>query len=130
LSVVRTIEPRVTTGTDEGEYCTVAEAARQLKVSVSTIWRWINAGSLTAYRVGPRRIRIKRKDLKALIRPARARQVVTATERSDIWAGYDPQKVNETLEKTAGVWADLDVEAVIADLYRAREAGTRPSRRP
>lgn len=127
---MRTIKPRVTTGANEGEYRTVAEAARQLKVSVSTIWRWINAGSLTAYRVGPRRIRIRREDLAALIKPARARQVVTATEREDLWAGYDPKKVHEAVEKTAGAWADLDAETLIVNLYRARETGTRSTSRP
>lgn len=127
---MRTIKPRVTTEANEGEYRTVAEAARQLKVSVSTIWRWINAGSLTAYRVGPRRIRITRGDLAALIRPARARRVVTATEREDLWAGYDPKKVHEAVEKTAGSWADLDAETLIVNLYRARETGTRSTSRP
>lgn len=104
-------------------YYTVPEAARRLKVSPSTIWRWINSGSLTAYRVGPRKIRIKTVDLQTLIRPARGKKIGAAAEPDDIWAGYDPKKVCEVLEKTAGVWADLDIETMIADLYRAREEG-------
>jgi excisionase family DNA binding protein len=56
---------------DEPLY-SVAEAAIVLGVSPSTVWRWIDAGKLPAYRVGPRSIRIRRADLHATIRPARA----------------------------------------------------------
>lgn len=55
----------------DGQFCTVAEAARLLEVSPSTIWRWIDAQRLPAYRLGPRSIRIRRQDLEAAIRPAR-----------------------------------------------------------
>ncbi len=48
---------------DEMDYYTVAEAARLLRVSPPTIWRWIESGSLPALRVGKRAIRIRRKDL-------------------------------------------------------------------
>jgi excisionase family DNA binding protein len=41
-----------------GEYLTVAEAAELLKVHKSTIWRWIESGSLPAYRVGRRGVRL------------------------------------------------------------------------
>lgn len=50
---------------------TVAEAARLLKVSPSTIWRWINQGQLPAYRVGQRRVRLNKAELARLITPAR-----------------------------------------------------------
>ena len=53
------------------DYYTVPEAARRLKVSPSTIWRWIDAEKLPAYRIGPRAIRIKREDLDAAIRPVK-----------------------------------------------------------
>jgi excisionase family DNA binding protein len=51
------------------EYITVAEAARLLKVSPSTIGRWIQAGRIPAYRVGQRRVRIRKVDLSTVIRP-------------------------------------------------------------
>lgn len=114
----------------EREYYTVLEAARLLKVSAATIWRWIEAGKLSAYRVGPKNIRIRREDLESVIQPARAKEVMIEKERPDIWANYDPEKVKEAVEKTAGSWADLDAEALIADLYRAREEGSRPEKRP
>jgi len=50
--------------TDETErpYYTVAEAAHLLDVSPATIWQWIEARKLPVYRVGPRRIRIRKGD--------------------------------------------------------------------
>lgn len=60
------------TETRESDFYTVAEAAKILDVSPSTIWRWIEAKRLPAYRVGPKKIRIKKESLGALIKPARA----------------------------------------------------------
>lgn len=56
------------------EYITVAEAAGLLRVSPSTIWRWIDQGVLPAYRIGQRRIRVKKSELGRLISPARQTQ--------------------------------------------------------
>jgi len=63
----------------DDELLTVAEAAKLLKVNASTVWRWINQGELPAYRVGQRRIRLKRADLARLIRPARNPEQERAT---------------------------------------------------
>ena len=54
----------------EHGYVTVAEAAKRLRVSHPTIWRWIKAGKLPAYRVGPKTIRIKEADLVTVVQPA------------------------------------------------------------
>jgi excisionase family DNA binding protein len=59
----------------ESDYYTVAQAAKVLEVSPSTIWRWIKTGKLPAYRVGQRNIRIKKADLPRIITPARAKEV-------------------------------------------------------
>jgi excisionase family DNA binding protein len=58
----------------ETDYYTVAQAAKVLAVSPSTIWRWIKADILPAYRVGPRKIRIKKEDLFTIITPAGAKE--------------------------------------------------------
>ena len=58
-------------GIQEREYYTVAEAAKELDVSPSTVWRWIAAKRLPAYRVGARNIRIRKDDLATVVRPAR-----------------------------------------------------------
>ena len=56
------------------EYATVEEAARVLQVHKATIRRWIDAGLLPSYRVGRRRLLIKRADLAQMITPARPAQ--------------------------------------------------------
>ena len=45
---------------------------------------------------------------------------------------YEPDAalVRRTLAATAGTWADLTVDAVIAEVYEARRAGSRPPKRP
>ena len=45
------------------------KAADEASCSVSTLRNLIARGDLTAYRFGPRLIRIRRKDLEALFRP-------------------------------------------------------------
>jgi excisionase family DNA binding protein len=67
--------------TDETEYATVPEAARLLRVSVPTVWRWIDSGRLPAYRVGGRNIRIRRADLGSLVQPARTMKERTVQDK-------------------------------------------------
>lgn len=57
---------------NEMDYATVTEAAQLLRVSVPTVWRWIDSGKLRAYRVGGRSIRIRKSDLASVVHPARA----------------------------------------------------------
>jgi excisionase family DNA binding protein len=49
----------------------VKEATKILRVSEATLWRWINQVLVPAYRVGHKRVYIKRADLDPLITPAR-----------------------------------------------------------
>lgn len=48
----------------------------------------------------------------------------------DLFRDYDHQAVLMAIEETAGSWSDLDCDALIVDLYAAREAGFRPMNRP
>ncbi|MGB3229584.1 MAG: helix-turn-helix domain-containing protein [Mycobacterium sp.] len=48
---------------------TIKAAAEHLGVDPKTVRRWISQGRLTAYRVGPRLIRIDRASLLKLARP-------------------------------------------------------------
>jgi hypothetical protein len=50
--------------------------------------------------------------------------------KEEAWAGYDAAQVKTALDRTAGRWADLDADAMIAALYRARDEGSRPAARP
>jgi hypothetical protein len=38
----------------------------------------------------------------------------------------DPEYVRKMLAATAGIWADLDIDTMIREIYEAREAGSRP----
>lgn len=51
-------------------------------------------------------------------------------EAEDIWEGYDPEKIRRAAAETAGSWADLDAGKLIAEIYQAREDGSRPADRP
>lgn len=51
-------------------------------------------------------------------------------EKDDLWEGYDPEKVREAIKKYAGSIKDVDPDEWIADVYRAREEGSRPPDRP
>jgi hypothetical protein len=53
-----------------------------------------------------------------------------SSDPADLWEGYDPDKVKEALATYAGSWADLDADAMIAEIYASRERGTRPANRP
>jgi excisionase family DNA binding protein len=54
------------------------EAARILRVSESTVWRWINRGVLQSYRVGPKRIYVRSSDLARQVKPGRAEPTLEA----------------------------------------------------
>jgi excisionase family DNA binding protein len=120
----------------ERDFYTVAEAARELEVSETTIWRWIASQRLPAYRIGPRRIRIKQRDLSTVVRPVHSgseRGVAEDMEgerqpQDPIWANYDPIRVRQALRKSAGALAGVDRTKLLSDLRAAREqrSGSRP----
>jgi excisionase family DNA binding protein len=56
------------------EYLTVSEAAALMRVAPSTIRRWIREGDLPAYRLGQRRVGLKRDDLDRMITPLKPAQ--------------------------------------------------------
>jgi hypothetical protein len=52
------------------------------------------------------------------------------SREDDIAYQPDPTYVRATLAATAGSWADLDIDKIIADIYEARRTGSRPPDRP
>jgi hypothetical protein len=64
------------------------------------------------------------------LRLERGSVVYRVVREDDPWVGYDPDKVLAAVQATAGSWADLDTDPIIANLYKAREEGTRPVDRP
>ncbi|GAC1448493.1 MAG: hypothetical protein PVSMB4_05710 [Ktedonobacterales bacterium] len=73
-----------------GEFLTVHEAAKLLKVSPVTIKRWLKQGRLRAYHVGPRAVRIKQEDIEALLTPTPIATRMTV--------GPDQQRVHKEVQ--------------------------------
>jgi hypothetical protein len=53
-----------------------------------------------------------------------------ALEPPDDWTSYDPDEVIAALDEVAGILSADEADTLIADLYRAREEGSRPANRP
>lgn len=50
--------------------------------------------------------------------------------RSTLWRTYDPEAVRAAVRQFAGTIPTDEADAMIANLYRAREEGSRPADRP
>lgn len=88
------------------EFCTVADAADALGVSVSTVWRWVDAGKLPAVRIGPRAIRIRRHDVAAAIRPVKdTPQTSMAHLHTDVAVATRPLTRDEKRQFAAAIEA-------------------------
>src|SRR6266498_1044242 len=72
LMTMTHLQDTAMTHASERDFYSVPQAAKRLGVSPSTVWRWIEADRLPAYRVGPKNIRIKKQDLDRVVQPARA----------------------------------------------------------
>ncbi len=68
----------------EERYVSVAQAAELLRVSRSTLWRWISQGDLPAYRFGHRRVLIKQNDLERLLAPVATKKGGTIDQREPV----------------------------------------------
>jgi len=110
------------------EYRTITEAADMLRVSRTTVWRWIRDGSLPAYRAGPRTIRIREADLENRVRRRRGAPELTKAGEEEIWANYDPVKALAALRKAKGIFKGLDTEQLKKDLKEARSQHSRRGR--
>jgi excisionase family DNA binding protein len=66
-------------------WVSLADAAEHVGVTTRTLRRWIAAGTLPAYRVGPRLVRVNLDDLEELMRPiaAAGKRRQAATGRLD-----------------------------------------------
>lgn len=53
----------------QNEFYTIPEIAKKLKVSPSTVWRWVKAKKLPAYRVGEKSVRVHERDVVKLLQP-------------------------------------------------------------
>jgi len=70
--IIARLQDATMTQAAERDFYSVSQAAKRLGVSPSTVWRWIEADRLPAYRVGPKNIRIKKEDLEKVVQPTRS----------------------------------------------------------
>jgi excisionase family DNA binding protein len=108
---------------EEGEYYTASEAARALRVSRTTIWRWIGEGRLAAYHVGGRTLRIRRDDVQKALRPVIYDP--EGTRKDELWLDYDPVAAKEALRQAAGILAGVDAAALKKEIRENREQDSR-----
>jgi excisionase family DNA binding protein len=88
-------EPMVAKRSEEPEdLLSVAETAELLRVSPSTVWRWINDARLPSFKIGEKRVRVRRKD---------ALKLVVAKDHRDETAADDIRKYI-----TPNLYADPD----------------------
>lgn len=99
--------------THESDLLTITEATRLLKVGRTTLHRWLKAGRLRAYQVGPKAVRIRRGDLQAVMRPVYGREVSDVTER-------EPGS-SQTVQTTIRPLSDAEVHRGLAALKRSEE---------
>lgn len=112
------------TAIDKEEYLTITEAAGLFKVSQSTVWRWVNQGTITAYRIGRRGIRLKRAELMRFITPARKAGEkggrMTNLERHEL----GPLSENE---QKAGLAALAKLKSLREEMLRQRQGTLFPN---
>jgi excisionase family DNA binding protein len=63
------------------------EAAEYLRISESTVWRYVDQNIVPAYRVGKKRVWFKRSDLDALLKPLRGREAKVSKDNKDLNLG-------------------------------------------
>jgi excisionase family DNA binding protein len=101
------------------EFVTVAEAATLLRVAPSTVRRWIRDGDVPAYRIGRRRVALKRDDLSNLITPARPGMETSGKAVDD--QTWEPRRL--TPEEQQQALEALDRAQRHAEETRARRGG-------
>jgi excisionase family DNA binding protein len=102
------------------EYYTTSEAAHLLRVSRTTLWRWIGEGRLAAYRVGGRTLRIRREDVTRALRPV-ANDPKYQTENP--WFDQNPAAANDALRQAAGIVAGVDTTTLKKGIRESRAQG-------
>jgi excisionase family DNA binding protein len=119
------------------DFITLKEAAAEVRLSVSTLKRYIYLGHLRTYRTPGGRHRIRRSDLAALLGASPAAPVAEATALAplDDLAEQVADRVNRVLRERVGR-AEADIErlecsldAITAALRRAAAQAPEPERR-
>ncbi len=111
------------------ELLTLAEAAKLLKVSSATLYRWLKDGRLRAYHVGPRAVRVSRADLAKLLVPTTAPEEPGPNEEPTISTDFTVPPLTE-VEATAALAALHAAQALTAALRRHHPGASLPASWP
>ncbi|HEY7060488.1 MAG TPA: helix-turn-helix domain-containing protein [Chloroflexota bacterium] len=101
------------------QFVSVAAAAKLLGVHTATIRRWVDSGTLRAYRLGPRRLLLKREDLERLITPAHHEPATMVDMRQQDATPLRPL----TPEEKERALAAMETARQLAAEIRARRGG-------
>jgi excisionase family DNA binding protein len=123
-------------GTDH-DFITLREAATEVRLSVSTLKRYIYLGHLRTYRTPGGRHRIRRSDLAALLGAAAATPVPDSTALAPLedFAEQVADRVNRALQRRVGrIEADVErlecsLDAITAAVRRAAAQTPEPAPR-
>lgn len=71
-------------------YVSLQEAARRLRVSRATLYRWSREGRIRLYRIGPRATRMREEDLERLEGDARPLHTLWGeAAQQDLWSALE-----------------------------------------
>lgn len=104
---------------DFEDLISVKEAAKILHVSESTVWRWIDRDILKAYRVGPKRVCLRRSELKPTLTAREKAKKPPVDLRKYFLPRYDPELSTEDV---------LTRAKALRDEQAARRQGRLPER--
>jgi len=92
------------------------EAADYLRISESTVWRYVDQNIVPAYRLGKKRVWFKRSDLDALLKPLRGREAEVSKDSKDMNA--------VSIEPGArGSWRAMDRVNTLRESIMTRRGG-------
>jgi len=92
------------------------EAADYLRISESTVWRYVEQDIVPAYRVGQKRVWFKRSDLDNLVKPLRRKAGKVNKETKDL-------NLISMETGSRGSWATLDRVKALRESIMARRGG-------
>ena len=92
-----------------GDLVSVRDAAKLLRVSESTVWRWINQDVLPAYRVGYKRVWLRRSELELLVAPARTKggQMAQSKRMQLFPMAPERRRIGDAIAKARALQAEL-----------------------
>lgn len=99
------------------------QAAETLGVSVSTVWRWIRAGRLHAYRFGPKAIRLRTEDVRAAENAVERAPGRVSDSAFRVFSDRESAMRPMTPDERRRAWAALAAADAFREALSARRGG-------